>query len=118
MAGRPTSGRWSGHPFQRRDVEITKLMRQGTTGQWVRDTLRACPLPAAWPAPASYAVTARSSVHVMAEGAPLCSHRQKGGGADRLVDPTIVNDVYEALAWQRPFCATCLKRAPASWRPR
>ena len=106
------------HISQRRDVEITKLMRQGTTGQWVRDTLRACPLPTAWPAPANYAVTSRSSVHVMAERAPLCSHRQRGGGADRLVGPTIVTDLHEAIAWQRPFCAACLRRSPASWHPR
>ena len=75
-------------------------------------------LGSAHPARQGYAATDKSSTHVIVEaGTTLCQHKQADGKAKHLVNPYTTTDVYEALAWERPWCDQCLRRAPASWWP-
>ena len=49
---------------------------------------------------------------------PCVSTSKPTGRRSGLANPYTATDVYEALAWERPWCDQCLRRAPAScWPP-
>ena len=48
---------------------------------------------------------------------PCVSTSKPTGRRSGLANPYTATDVYEALAWEHPWCDQCLRRAPASWWP-
>ena len=102
----------------RRDTELNKVIRDQGMRKWLHKTFQDTAVGTQHPEPQGYAATERSSTHVTVEdGITLCQHKQADGKAKRLVNPYMSTDVFEALAWERPWCDQCLRRAPASWWP-
>eukprot|EP00435_Cladocopium_sp_Y103_P071453 s1385_g37.t1 len=86
--------------------------------KWLHETYRSASVGTPFPSPEGYAATDTSSTHIMVEdGVTLCKHKQTDGKAKRLVNPYVTENVLEAVAWGRPWCDQCLRRAPASWWP-
>ena len=102
----------------RRNTELHKVIRDKGMKKWLHEAFRDANVGNPHPAPQGYAATDRSSTHVVIqEGITLCQHKQADGKAKRLVQPYTSQDIYEAMAWGRPWCNECLRRAPASWWP-
>ena len=102
----------------RRDTELHKVIKDQGMKKWLYKTFQDTAVGTQHPEPQGYAATERSSTHVTVEdGITLCQHKQADGKAKRLVNPYMSTDIYEALAWERPWCDQCLRRAPASWWP-
>ena len=102
----------------RRDTELHKVLKDKGMKTWLHRANSEAFLGSQHPAPVGYAATDRSSTHLLVEdGVTLCLHKQADGKAKRLVGPYESVDVYEAMAWGRPWCDQCLRRAPASWWP-
>ena len=77
--------------------------------KWLHEAFRDANVGTPHPAPQGYAATDRSSTHVVIqEGITLCQHKQADGKAKRLVQPYTSQDIYEAMAWGRPWCNECL----------
>ena len=102
----------------RRDTELHKVIKDQGMKKWLHKAFQDTAVGTQHPETQGYAATERSSTHVRVEsGTTLCQHQQADGKAKRLVNPYATTDVFEALAWERPWCDQCLRRAPASWWP-
>ena len=102
----------------RRETELHKAIKDQGMKKWLNKAFQDTAVGTQHPEPQGYAATERSSTHVLVEdGITLCQHKQADGKAKRLVNPCTSTDVFEALAWERPWCDQCLRRAPASWWP-
>ena len=101
-----------------RNTELHKVLKEPGMDAWLHKTFRETKVGTPHLSPASYAATQRSSTHILIrKGFTLCQHKQSDGKAKRLVNPMVSEDVMEAVAWDRPWCDMCLRRAPASWWP-
>ena len=117
LAGETIDGA-NAHIEARRNTELHKVIRDKGMKKWLHEAFRDASVGTPHPAPQGYAATDRSSTHVVIqEGITLCQHKQADGKAKRLVQPCTSQDIYEAMAWGRPWCNECLRRAPASWWP-
>ena len=104
---------------RRPTLDIPGIIGEEGMRAWVDDVLRSHQVRNPFPEPCGYLATARSKVHLeINTGIPLCAHKQASDKAVRLVNPMHTKDMYEAMAWNRPFCDGCLVRAAASWHPR
>eukprot|EP00438_Fugacium_kawagutii_P032692 Skav204466 [mRNA] locus=scaffold5533:30858:32279:- [translate_table: standard] len=109
------SARWH---EQNRDVDLRGLMKEQKLAQWLHETVNSTGKGVQWPAPTGYLATAKSALHLQGfDRVPLCSHKQTMSQAQRLQNPMFSVDVFTAIAWGRPWCQSCLTRAPASWQP-
>ena len=101
-----------------RDVEITKTLQDRKLAGWVHQALASSSAGASEPECTGFMATARSQVHIStAKGYPLCQHKQAARRADRLAYPLTTSDKFDAIAWERRFCRTCLSKCPASFLP-
>ena len=103
----------------RRETELHKVIKDQGMKKWLNKAFQDTAVGTQHPEPQGYAATERSSTHVLVEdGITLCQHKQADGKATkRLVNPYTSTHVFEALAWERPWCDQCLRQAPASWWP-
>eukprot|EP00435_Cladocopium_sp_Y103_P038949 s935_g10.t1 len=106
------------HIEDRRNTQLHKVIQDKGMKKWLHETYRATNVGSPHPDPVGYAATDTSSAHItIADGCTLCKHKQADGKAKRLVNPYTTDSVLEAVAWGRPWCNECLRRAPASWWP-
>ena len=105
------------HIEARRETELHKMIKDQGMKKWPHKAFQDTAVGAQHPVPQGYAATEKSSTHVLVEsGTTLCQHKQADRKAKPLVNPSTTTDVFEALAWERPWCDQCLP--PASWWPR
>lgn len=99
----------------RRDIQLHKITGQSGIGVWMEDTIRQTSLGNPSPPLAGYVATMRSQLHIdVGEDTPLCHHKQGAARAsERLTRPMRTQDVKEAIAWGRPWCSSCVGKAPA-----
>ena len=103
----------------KRDIDLPAIMYKQGIRAWMREARRQSVVGPPGPRVTGFCATSRSHLHLAtAANHPICTHKQKASGADRLVDPLFTEDTHEALAWGRPTCQACFGRAPASWQSR
>ncbi len=103
-----------------RDIEFDRLTQTRHVADWLWYTFRHSSLGPPMPALQGYAATERSQLHIRtAADTTLCCHRQNADrAADRLRNPMRTQSLQEAVAWGRPWCETCISKAPAGLQTR
>ena len=76
-------------------------------------------MPLQYPAPIGFTATESSHLHLqLLDGTTLCRHAQgQARASNRLRNAYSTSDRREAVAWQRPICDECFRRASASFWP-
>ena len=98
-----------------RDIEFDKLMSTKHVADWIWWTFRHAAIGPQLPALQGYMATERSQLHLRTiNDMPLCHHKQSTEkAAERLRSPLRTNSLQEAVAWGRPWCSSCIAKAPA-----
>ena len=81
--------------------------------------VRGTRMPLQYPAPIGFTATESSHLHLqLPDGTTLCRHAQgQARASNRLRNAYSTSDRREAVAWQRPICDECFRRASASFWP-
>ena len=107
-----TSAEWIA---KRRDIQLGRITGDRGIGAWMHEMVKASDLGSPLPPLVGFIATLKSQLHIRLDGdIPLCRHRQGAArAADRLKFPLVTEDLKEAIAWGRPWCETCISKAPA-----
>ena len=99
----------------KRDIEVDKLVSTKHVAEWIWWTYRHATVGAPLPQLDGYMATERSQLHLRTiHDAPLCHHKQSTEkAAERLRSPLRSASLQEAVAWGRPWCSSCIAKAPA-----
>ena len=99
----------------KRDIEFDHLTRTQHVAEWIWYTFRHTSLGPSMPRLQGFMATERSQLHIRTENdVTLCCHKQKSDrAAERLRAPMRTMSLQEAVAWGRPWCETCISKAPA-----
>eukprot|EP00438_Fugacium_kawagutii_P017495 Skav211853 [mRNA] locus=scaffold1622:146541:148184:- [translate_table: standard] len=102
--------------LRHRPVRIDQAFEDRAFAQWAHDMVNTTRLSQPWPKCSGWITTERSHCHVQTmPGITLCCHRQGQASYERLRNPLVTTDRFEAAAWGRVFCPGCKARCPASF---
>lgn len=102
--------------LRRRPVRVDQVFQDREFAAWAHAMVNSSKLLTPWPRCTGWITTGRSHTHVQTmAGITLCCHRQGQTRYERLKDPLVTTDPYEAIAWGRTFCSGCRARCPASF---
>eukprot|EP00438_Fugacium_kawagutii_P008471 Skav236142 [mRNA] locus=scaffold88:140891:147608:- [translate_table: standard] len=102
--------------LRHRPVRIDQAFEDRAFAQWTHDMVNTTRLSQPWPRCTGWITTERSHCHVQTvPGITLCCHRQGQASYERLRNPLVTTDRFEAAAWGRVFCPGCKARCPASF---
>ena len=104
----------------RRQIELNEVRsRDPQLWDWANRAVRGTRMPLQYPAPIGFTATESSHLHLqLPDGTTLCRHAQgQARASNRLRNAYSTSDRHEAVAWQRPICDECFRRASASFWP-
>ena len=103
-----------------RQIELNEVRsRDPQLWDWANRAVRGTRMPLQYPAPIGFTATESSHLHLqLPDGTTLCRHAQgQARASNRLRNAYSTSDRHEAVAWQRPICDECFRRASASFWP-
>ena len=104
----------------RRQIELNEVRsRDPQLWDWANRAVRGTRMPLQYPAPIGFTAAESSHLHLqLPDGTTLCRHAQgQARASNRLRNAYSTSDRREAVAWQRPICDECFRRASASFWP-
>ena len=102
----------------RRQIELVRS-RDALLWDWANRAVRGTRIPFQYSAPVGFTATESSHLRLqLPDGTALCRHAQgQARASNRLRNAYSTSDKREAVAWQRPICDECFRRASASFWP-
>ena len=104
----------------RRQIELNEVWsRDPQLCDWANRAVRGTRMPLQYPVLIGFTATESSHLHLqLPDGTTLCRHAQgQARASNRLRNAYSTSDRREAVAWQRPICDECFRRASASFWP-